>query len=386
MKNIIEFPDRKVIEQEAVAWLIKLDGDQPPSQQELDQLKEWLSRSPAHVEELESLGAFWEDLIVLTDLNMPLAGARAKPADSHKPATSSGVMAIGLQYPWAIAAGILLLAVMLQLTMPLGFGKNLTSSNGHYATAIGKQSAIPLADGSVIHLNTNSQVEVDYSKGYRNIRLVQGEAHFTVAKNKNLPFRVYAGKRRVEAIGTAFSVHLREKDIDVLVTEGTVELAAQMPAKAQHRAADSVQQTSAAPALNQSAASQPKYYLTLPVAQLGILTEGQGATILAAQPNRPDTPAAEVQPIDAETLKRHDAWRKGLLLFAGDTLEEVVTEISRYTTVSIEIADPALKEIRIGGQFRVGDLGGMFDVLEANFGLSITLLNDNTVKISAAEQ
>ena len=386
MKNIIDFPDRKVIEQEAVEWLIKLDGDQPPSQQELDQLKKWLSRSPAHVEELESLGEFWKDLIVLTDLNMPLAGAKAKPTDSRKPATPTSVLAIGMQYPWAIAAGILLLAVMLQLTvMPSGFGKNITSSNGQYATAIGKQSTIPLADGSVIHLNTNSQVDVDYSEGYRNIRLIQGEAHFTVAKNKDLPFRVYAGKRRVEAIGTAFSVHLREKDIEVLVTEGTVELAAQIPAKTQPSITDSGQKNTVAPAQAPPTSSQPKYYLTLPVAQLGLLTEGQGATILAAQPNRADTPTAKVQHIDAETLKRHDAWRKGLLLFAGDTLEEVVTEISRYTTVSIEITDPALKEIRIGGQFRVGDLSGMFDVLEANFGLSITLLNDNTVKISAAE-
>ena len=48
--------------------------------------------------------------------------------------------------------------------------------------------------------------------------------------------------------------------------------------------------------------------------------------------------------------------------------------------------DPSLKKIRIGGQFRVGDIDGMFDVLEANFGLSITLLDNHHVQISAANK
>ena len=85
-------------------------------------------------------------------------------------------------------------------------------------------------------------------------------------------------------------------------------------------------------------------------------------------------------------MKRNEAWRKGLLLFTGDSLEEVVTEISRYTPVSIEIENPELKSIRIGGQFRVGDVNGMFNALEANFGLTITSLDNNRVLISATEQ
>ncbi len=97
-------------------------------------------------------------------------------------------------------------------------------------------------------------------------------------------------------------------------------------------------------------------------------------------------PKREVRLMDADTLKQKDAWRQGLLLFTGDSLEEVVAEIGRYTPVAIEIIDPALKKIRIGGQFRVGDLSGMFEVLETNFGLSITRLDNNRIQISAAEK
>ena len=63
-----------------------------------------------------------------------------------------------------------------------------------------------------------------------------------------------------------------------------------------------------------------------------------------------------------------------------------MAEISRYTTISIDIVDPALKKIRIGGQFRVGDVDGMFDVFEENFGLSITMIDNSRVQISMAEK
>ena len=45
-RNIVEFPDRKVIEEEAGAWLVRLDGDDAPSADELASLREWIGRSP----------------------------------------------------------------------------------------------------------------------------------------------------------------------------------------------------------------------------------------------------------------------------------------------------------------------------------------------------
>ena len=98
-------------------------------------------------------------------------------------------------------------------------------SNGFYSTAVGQQQSTTLADGSVVLLNTNSQIKVNYNNEYRDIRLLQGEAHFTVAENAAYPFRVYAGNGRIEAVGTAFSVYLKDTTIDVTVTEGVVVLA-----------------------------------------------------------------------------------------------------------------------------------------------------------------
>ena len=405
MKNIIDFPDRGKVEQEAVDWLIKLDGDDKPSEQDLQALKRWMALSPAHIEELDKLNAFWGDLSVLTELNIPLVKpavlAAAKNKRQTEAANEASKAASFTRSPWAVAASVLGLAILIQLVVWSG-GKPLDSTNGYYATAIGKQTSVLLADGSTLHLNTNSQVSVDYAEGYRNIRLLQGEVHFDVAKNKAQPFRVYAGQGRVQAVGTAFTVYLRAKDIEVLVTEGKVELATHKAQLATHKAQLATHKTQQATELQSSNqleaqpdkisdieadnSASPGYYLTIPVEKLGLLAEGQQATIVVAQNNEMGSKhnTHKVELMDAETLARRDAWRKGLVLFAGDSLEEVVAEISRYTTLSIEIVDPALKEIRIGGQFRLGDVNGMFKVLETNFGLSVTMLDSEHVQISAA--
>ncbi|MCZ0953241.1 MAG: DUF4880 domain-containing protein, partial [Rhodospirillaceae bacterium] len=86
MTDIVEFPDRRRVEHEAADWLIKLDRNSEPSADELGNLREWLSRSPVHREELGSLARLWGNMNVLTELAVPLghAGARARatrPAD-----------------------------------------------------------------------------------------------------------------------------------------------------------------------------------------------------------------------------------------------------------------------------------------------------------------
>ena len=73
-----------------------------------------------------------------------------------------------------------------------------------------------------------------------------------------------------------------------------------------------------------------------------------------------------------------------MLTFAGDPLVVVVDEISRYTTVSIEITDPVVRATRIGGRFPIGETDAMFDALEANFGLQVTRLSHDRVLVSSA--
>jgi transmembrane sensor len=379
MKNVLEFPsntpfDKKIMEQEAVEWLVKLDGDVEPTTEELLALREWMARSPEHAKEIKSLNEFTSELLVLTELNIPLV----KPL----PKEPSMARAFLSGRAWATAVSMVGLVLLLQQVLaPNWFdGEQFDNSNGYYASAIGKHTSIPLPDGSVVVLNTNSRIRVEYTEEHRNIYLIQGEAHFDVAKNKYRPFRVHAGKGRVEAVGTAFTVYLRKHDVEVLVTEGKVELAELNTATA------SVSTLSGVNGINQKDSKEPALYIAIPVEKFGKLEAGEGAIIYVSESSeiKSELPSVKVKEMDDKQRKRRDTWREGFVLFTGDTLEDVIAEISRYSPVEIEIIDPELKKVRIGGQFKIGDLEGLFDTLEFSFGLHIKMLENKRIEISAA--
>jgi len=390
MDNLHAFPDRKAIEEEAVTWLIKLDSDKPLTSQENGEFQEWLSRSAVHRESINQLSQFWGNN-VLTELMVPLG----------KSETQRGLW-VGLLASWvngwassltgsrAISATAAVTALAVSLMLVFG-GQDITQSNGLYVTAVGQQKSIEMSDGSTLQLNTNSQVEVSYNDSYRNIRLIQGQVHFDVAKNPELPFRVYAGSGRVQAVGTAFTVYLKDKDVDVLVTEGRVALAALAPTQTPTLIPISTSFENTAADKNLYSRVDP--YVNSAAKNLGELDAGEAVTMTLSQnqldPQTNENTGSVLAPIkiiSQEDLKRRQSWRNGLLVFSGEPLEYVVNEISRYTTVSIEITDPQVRLMEIGGRFRVGDVDGMFNALEANFGLHVNRLAYNRVQLSPAKE
>jgi len=157
MDKIYDFPNRKLIEQEAAAWLIRLDSDEPLQAKELQALKEWMHRSPVHKNELISFGDFWSDQslvalpISLEDLYYSAPDDQAEPfllKKSQWAALSS-------------CAAIIVMAVM----FGYGFlGEDVAEMESVlYATAVGQQDEISLPDGSKVHLNTNTQIQIDFT-------------------------------------------------------------------------------------------------------------------------------------------------------------------------------------------------------------------------------
>lgn len=77
------------------------------------------------------------------------------------------------------------------------------------------------------------------------------------------------------------------------------------------------------------------------------------------------------------------AWHDGFLVFAGEPLSEVVEEVNRYSPVTLEIADPKLNSIAIGGRFRVGDLDAVLEVLRDNFGVQFSRTDQRTILLQS---
>src|SRR5471032_1222318 len=60
----------------------------------------------------------------------------------------------------------------------------LLRPGSRFRTGKGEMKVVALKDGSVVTLNTASEIVVNYSEGLRSVELVRGEALFDVAKNK----------------------------------------------------------------------------------------------------------------------------------------------------------------------------------------------------------
>ena len=370
MENIIDFPNRDSIETEACAWISQLDGDRTPSEEDIAALREWINRSPLHRQELQRLAEIWGDLNMLTEL-APALDNIATPRESNflsrllTPTLSpifGPLLAPRLPLATAFATALVLVASMVVWN---NFQRSETSHQ-IFTTEIGEQRLEPLPDGSSVQLNTASQVEIDFSSGKRKVRLLQGEAHFQVAHDKSRPFEVFAGNGMVRAVGTAFSVYLKDKEeVEVTVTEGRVEVASRVD--------------------NQSLATDSTEPSDNPDIKAEVTTEPEQLTKLSAGQNISFNDHVQpIQTLKADEVARKLSWRDGMLVFSGESLEQVVEQVSRYTSQAIVITDPDIRDVRIGGYFKAGDTNAMFEALETSFGIKVSRIDSKLIHLSQA--
>lgn len=341
MSKVLEFEARASVESQARVWLVRLDADEPLSNEERAALRAWMTSHPSHRAELIRLSKFWRQANVLTELAVPIehaSRARRMWRELKMPAL-------------AIAATAALALVAVLVWRP---DQNVGKHNGIYGTAIGQQHRIDLPDGSSIALNTDSQVQVSYGDRIRKIHLLRGEALFTVAHDSSRPFEVRAAEGVVRAVGTAFSVRVEDMRVSVTVTTGVVDVA---------------RTDKDAPTQGDSIVEE--------VHTLGRLKAGQMTTF-------GNEGSIAVRQLDQPELRRQVSWQEGYLEFSGEPLSEVVAQMNRYSPVTLRIADPQLADLAIGGRFRVGDLQAVLEVLSSNFGVESRRVDDRTIRLEAA--
>ncbi|MDR0780103.1 MAG: hypothetical protein LBF16_05335, partial [Pseudomonadales bacterium] len=119
------------------------------------------------------------------------------------------------------------------------------------------------------------------------------------------------------------------------------------------------------------------------------LVAGERLTIPAAAPQAtassiaaPSIARDQLAPDEVEVKL---AWRVGMLVFQGEPLETVLQEIGRYTTVKLE-ADAAIRDIRIEGLFRAGDIDGLLISMEKNFNVSSQRTGADQILFTARTQ
>jgi len=206
--QVVVLRSAEIIDHEAAAWLTKLDRGELNSA-DREKLKIWLAQDAAHVTALDDMASMWRDMdFVLNDLP-ELEASRFSFFDL-----------ISIKPPVIAAMATIFCAVLVAMWSNPFFHKEQMV----YYTDIGHQMTQHLSDGSSAKLNTNSVIEIEYTRNKRIVRLMRGEALFDVAHDPSRPFIVYVGEQAVKAVGTAFVVKIESEKIQVTVTEGQVQL------------------------------------------------------------------------------------------------------------------------------------------------------------------
>ncbi len=216
-----------------------------------------------------------------------------------------------------------------------------------------------LPDGSIIELNRNAAVSVDYSGVERRVRLLRGEANFQVAKNKDRPFIVSAGSVQVRAVGTAFNVRLEPAAVNVLVTEGKVRVDAPKE-----------QNAGGAAPVTSAPASFDLVHSTL-------LEAGQKATVPLVAAN----PAPDVVTLAPAQMEQELLWQPKILDFDNATLAEIVAEFNRRNPVHLIIDQDSTAERRMTANFRSDNMEGFVRLLESDFGIKAERVSEREIRL-----
>lgn len=327
------------VEREAAEWIVKQSENFSANDEA--KLATWLALSPEHYRVYVEMA---ETSALLDGLKFRLPSMKtAKPTPKrHVLSRRASVWALS-----GLAASALVVTSILYVR-----AHRYDDFTDSAVTALGERRQLDLPDGSTVLLNTDSAIEVAFAANERHLRLVRGEAFFTVAKNPRRPFVVEAGNMTVRAVGTAFDVRLRQDALNVLVTEGKV------------RVNHVVDANSPAP--------------NTPVIEGPILSAGHFGEIALEKALKPLAEALVVSEVEPRSIKNTLAWQEGRLEFSDTTLAEVVAEFNRYNRHQIVITDPELAARRFGGAFASHQSEPFLELLEQSFGVVAISRGDKT--------
>lgn len=344
MTNITAFNSKEVIQQQASQWISRIDRGL--TIQEHEQLQIWADSGDSHRDILFNMAQIWDDMSVLNELKGLMSIERIDTTARQKRVSPR----------WAIAAsiGFLMFTLMAWFMSNPALEHYDNSFNSTLSTAIGEQKPVTLEDGSIVYLNTNTEIKVAFSAQDRQIEIVRGEALFDVAHDTQRPFVVSAAGNTVTAVGTAFNVQLLDDDhFELLVTEGKVLL-------------KNEQQSS----INKQNSSQHPL-------------NGNGTLLIAGQKTLVAQDLAQTTTLNLEQIQNDLAWRQGIVVFHGAPLATALTEISRYTPIQFNFADEKLKQKRVAGYFKAGDIDGLLAALSNNFDIKYQKIDDKTILLSS---
>lgn len=304
---------------QAAEWLVRMDNRPDAECQRAFQA--WLAAAPEHAAAVARLQGHLAPLQAL-----PAQAARnALRRTGRKPRTRA-LQAL------ALAACLIPSALMGIKQWQQGYLlADLSTSSAEWLDR-------PLADGSQIHLDGDSAVDVHMDGAQRRIRLLRGEILVDVAKDKR-PFYVDTPQGSVRALGTRFTVERQEDSTLVTMLES----------------------------------------ITL------IESSGKSLQLRAGQRVRLGTAGpGEIERVDAQA--QESAWGKHQLLAQDQPLSDVLERLARHRRGLLLFDRAALADMRVTVVLPIDDSPRALRLLERTLPIQVTHFTPWVTRISLKPQ
>jgi transmembrane sensor len=316
-------PDRRIRE-EAARWVAQEDIG-PLTDQDEAQLSCWLAADPEHQQAYDRARLLWAALDGVEETPQ-MRPARTGAAIPHRARRWPMARPSGKGIAASLAACAAVLAITVATDLP-------TRLQADAMTSVGEQKLVSLPDGSTALLDTHSAIAIDYAPGARRVRLLMGEAFFTVKADPARAFTVAAKGGSARALGTQFIAQDQADGAVITVTQHRVRVSF----KGDH----------------------------------GDIAEGQRLSYDA----RHGLSAPEsIDVADA------DAWTRGRLVAVNRPLGDIVAEISRYHSGYVHVA-PEIAAMPVSGNFRTSDPVAALDQICKALGLSSRRMTNRLIYI-----
>lgn len=314
-------PEQARRDKEAADWFARLNVQTIPLA-DLDQFKTWRA-DPACRAAYAAVESAWRETGALhwdPDVRAEIARIPDRRVMGHRPAGAAR---------WAAGmAGLVLVGVVTAVVVLM--------RPDVYATGIGEDRLVRLADGSTVRLDTNSRVEVRMGRAERELVLSSGQAEFSVAHDPSRPFVVQVGDRSVTALGTRFLVRTDGERSVVTLVDGRIRV---------------------------NDEDDGRSWRLAPGEQL---VERRGE------------PAAGPVTVD---LNAETSWTDGRLLFDATPLAEAIAEINRYSIRPIVLEADDFRERPLSGAFETGDPAAFAEAVARIYNLRLIERGDQSLAL-----
>jgi transmembrane sensor len=335
------------VEPQAREWMVRLRSGNA-TQEDAAAFQRWCAERPEHARVAAMIGMTWGAIdsaaarVAAQDAASGQAWtgrSKAHPLHRFRPGRRAFA-------GFAVAAGASWLALRPPLGLWPGLGELAANLAADYRTGTGEQRQVAVADRVVVSMNTQTRIDV-LSTGSKEtgINLLAGEAEVATggmqggiqggmsssASGAANPFVVVAGRGRLQARNARFDVRRDGDAVCVTCVSGSVTL------------------------------DHPRQKTTLSAAQQ-LVYDDHGVR-----------PMAQVDPAAVT------AWRRGLLVFDGVPLSQVVDEINRYRPGKLVLRNATLGRRLVQAKLSIAELDRAIGMIHQIYGVKVTELPGNIV-------